>query len=162
MILSKKRKAAVYTVVALIVLTLGFIWINSCRTQQQSAESSGETYSTIKTFFDGVFGEGVLPITHAFIRKAAHFAEFFALGAEFALLYIALNKESYKGYLQTLPYGLYVAVIDEGIQILSDRGPEVKDVFIDYAGYLTAIAIFLCVFAVRRAVKKRKNKEKTV
>lgn len=156
--MSVKRKVAVYIIVALIVLTIGYIWLNSVKTQAESSESSERVYETIRGVADEVFGEGTVEITHDGVRKFAHFFEFAALGAEFCVLYILLKKQSFGSFLQLLPFGLYVAVIDEGIQILSDRGPEVRDIFIDYGGYLTAVLIFFTVFVIRRAVKNAKAK----
>ena len=119
--LSIKRKIAVAIIIACIALTVAFIWSNSLKTQTQSSESSGKVYETVKEVVDAVFGEDVVPVTHNGIRKGAHFSEFLLLGAEFCLLFIAMGKESFKGYVHILPYGLFVAAVDEGLQCLSDR-----------------------------------------
>lgn len=157
--MSKKRKIAVAIIIVLIALTVAFIWSNSLKSQAESSESSGEIFNTIKAVLDDVFGEDVVPITHHDIRKAAHFSEFLLLGAEFCLLFIALNKESFKGYLHVLPCGLFVAAVDEGLQCLSDRGPAIIDVMIDFAGYLTSVAVFFIIFLIRlRAKDKRQQK----
>lgn len=155
---SVKRKIAIITIVVLIVFTIGFIWINSCMSQQQSSEESHETYDTIKIVLDTVFGEDVVPVTHGAVRKTAHVVEFFMLGAEFALLFIALKTESYRNYAFMLPFGLYVAVIDEGIQVLSERGADVKDIFIDYSGYIVAVAVFTLALAIRRGISRAAKK----
>ncbi len=157
--LSTKRKTAVYIIVALIVLTIAYIWFNSVKTQAESSESSEQVYETLQEAADEVFGEGTVEITHDGVRKFAHFFEFAALGAEFCVLYILLKRQSYGGFAEMLPFGLYVAVIDEGIQILSDRGPEVRDIFIDYGGYLAATLAFFTVFIISRAIKNKKEKK---
>ena len=155
--LSKKRKIFVLIISVLIALTLAFIWGNSCLPKAQSAESSSEAQGIIQTVLDNVFGEDTVYVDEFHIRKLAHFAEFFALGAEFALLIIALNKENYKSYLTLLPIGLFVGAVDESIQVFSDRGAAVLDVLIDFSGYLTAIAVFVIIFALRKSVKSRKK-----
>ncbi len=160
--LSKKRKAAAWIVAVLIALTVAYIWYNSVQSKAQSSESSSKVYETVKTACDEVFGENAVPVTHDGVRKTAHFIEFFALGAEFCVLFILLKRESYGGYLTVLPFGLYVAVIDESIQILSDRGPEIKDVLLDYCGYFAALIAFAAVFALRRAIKAAKNRKEKV
>ena len=154
--LSKKRKIAIGVIIAIIVLTLGFIWGNSLKTVEQSSESSGKVYETVKTVVDAVFGEDVVPVTHTSIRKLAHYTEFTVLGAEMCALFIALKRESFKGYLHVLPYGVFVASVDECLQFLSGRGPALTDVLIDFCGYLFATAIFFAVFMIRRkrAAKK--------
>ena len=156
--LSKKRKIFVLIISVLIALTLAFIWGNSCLPKAQSAESSSEAQGIIQTVLDSVFGEDTVYVDEFHIRKLAHFAEFFALGAEFALLIIALNKENYKSYLTLLPIGLFVGAVDESIQVFSDRGAAVLDVLIDFSGYLTAVAVFVIIFALRKSVKSRKTK----
>ena len=163
--LSKKRKIYVWIISALIVLTLAFIWLNSFMPQAESMKASDGTQDVLQTVLDSVFGEGSILLTEDLVRNSAHFSEFFALGAELSLLIIALKRENYKSYLTLLPIGLFVAVIDECIQMLSDRCAEVADVLLDYCGYLAAILIFTGIFAIRYAAKTRKNnrnKEKEV
>ena len=154
--LSKKRKITVVIITLLIALTVAFIWYNSLKTQAQSAESSGRVYNTIKSVVDTVFGENTVPITHNGVRKAAHFSEFALLGAEICLLFIVLKKESVKWYLHALPYGLFVAAVDEGLQTLTDRGAALTDVLIDFSGYFAAVAIFLIIFIIKRKIKNKK------
>lgn len=157
--LSKKRKIAVAVIIAIIVLTVAFIWSNSLKSREQSSASSDMVYNAAKSVLDEVFGEDVVPITRNGIRKAAHFSEFLLLGAEFCLLFIALGKESFKGYLHILPYGLFVAAVDEGLQSLSDRAPALTDVLIDFSGYLTAIAVFFVIFLIRRRAKNKRQQK---
>ena len=116
-------------------------------------KESDETMGIMQTVLNSVFGTGTILLSEDFVRNSAHFSEFFALGAEFSLLVIALNKETYKSYLTLLPIGLVVATIDESIQLLSDRSAEIADVLLDYSGYLTALAIFLIIFAIKKKVK---------
>ena len=50
-----------------------------------------------------------------------------------------------------------VASMDEGIQIVSGRGDQVSDIFIDVSGYLSAYlvgALILYVFCWRKESKK--------
>ena len=158
--MSKKRKVAVFIIAAFIARTLAFIWGNSVMTAKQSEESSGRVYETVKSALDAVFGENVVPITHNFTRKAAHFSEFALLGAELSALFIALKKESVKGYAEILPCGLFVAAVDEGLQFLSDRGPSLVDVAIDFSGCLAVAAVFFVVFLIRRKRKNGVSREK--
>lgn len=155
--MSIKRKIAIYVIVALIVLTIGFIWVNSCFPKAESTEVSEGTQGVVQDVIDVVAGKGKVHIEEGVVRKVAHFFEFAALGAEFCALYIVLKRQRFGSFLEMLPFGLYVSVIDEGIQILSDRGPEVKDIFIDYSGYLAATLVFFIVFIINRNVKNRKN-----
>ncbi|MBO4251935.1 MAG: VanZ family protein [Clostridia bacterium] len=155
--LSTKRKIVVSVIIILIALTVGFIWGNSVMSKEASSEESEAVSSTLQTVVDAVFGEDVLSVEDSAVRKGAHATEFALLGAEFCLLYIVLKRESKRGYLEIMPFGLAVAAIDETIQIFSDRGPSIIDVMIDYSGYLVAVVLFVAVFVIRRAVKVRKN-----
>lgn len=154
--LSKKRKIAVAIIIVFILLTVAFIWYNSLKTQTQSSASSGKVYETVKDVVDSVFGEDVVPVTHKGVRKTAHFSEFALLGAEFCMLFIAMGKENFKGYLHVLPYGVFVAAMDEGLQTLSDRGAAFTDVLIDFSGYLTATAVFFVIFLIKLKIKSKK------
>ena len=153
--LSKKRKTFVWIISVLIALTLGFIWVHSCFPPDLSEEESTTATNVVQRVFDAIFGEGKLYIDEAVIRKLAHFSEFFALGTEFALLVIALKRESYKSYLTLLPMGLFVGAVDETIQIFSDRGAAVLDVLLDFFGYSVAVGLFILIFFI--CTKKKKS-----
>lgn len=155
-VLSRNRKIAIALIITFIVLTVAFIWSNSCQSAAQSSKSSGAVYSTVQNVLDKVFGEGKVPITHNVIRKLAHFSEFAVLGAEFCVLIIALNKESFTGYVKILPCGVFVAAVDECLQFISDRGPAITDVLIDFFGYLTATVLFFVIFLIRSRIKAKK------
>lgn len=143
----------------LIAFTLAFIWGNSFLSAQDSSETSGAVYGTIQSVLDAVFGTGAITLTHGFIRKAAHFTEFAALGAEISLLVLLVKRENFKGYAFILSCGLFVAAVDEGLQTLSDRAPSLIDVAIDFSGCLAATAVFFAVFLIRRAKSVKKSEK---
>ena len=151
---SKKIKIIITSV--LLAFTLGFIWINSCFPQKVSGEESGSIYALCLPVLDFIFGKGV--ITHALFRKLAHFSEFFLLGAEVNYLYFLVFGLKKEKLFERISIGLFVAVIDESIQILSDRVAAVVDLLIDYSGYLTATIVFFLVVLVIKLIKNRKTK----
>lgn len=157
--MSKNRKILFGIFCALIALTVGFIWINSCFPQTLSSEESEAAHGTLQRILDAVFGENAIVVSSEAVRKIAHFTEFFALGAEISGLYFTLQFKTAKFYrlFFLLQFGLYVAVADETIQIFSERGPTVIDVLLDFSGYFIAA---LCCFAVFFAVRSVKNKKK--
>lgn len=125
----------------LIALTLAFIWGNSCLSRETSSEMSGFTVSILS----------FLNITDdAFVRKAAHFTEYFALGAELSVLLRICGKKGSRVITDVIIFGLLVGFFDETIQIFSGRAPEIADVWLDWAGYNTGFWIF-------RGVSKRKQ-----
>lgn len=145
----KQKKATVCLLVA-IGLTLVFIWGHSLMPGQSSQNES----ETIKWLLSLLLGEGaVTAFLLKYIRKVAHFMEFFLLGAEVSGL----------GRLHKTPvmwlYGLGVAAVDETLQFFSPgRAPGVRDVLLDYSGYLCGFCLIASVFWVysvfRRSHKK--------
>lgn len=121
-----------------------FIWVQSLLPGQVSAQESG----FVTRLLAGLFGLTEIPRwMHVWVRKAAHFTEFGALGA------------LWSGYGRLRPlrcswlYGLAVAAADECLQFIRpDRGPAVTDVLIDYAGYLCG---WMLVWLVTARVKKK-------
>lgn len=121
-----------------------FIWGQSLLPGAVSAEESG----FFTRLLVGLLGLEAIPRwLHVLVRKAAHFTEFWVLGA------------LWSGYGRRRPlritwlYGLGVAAADECLQFLSpDRGPAVTDVLIDYAGYLCG---WLAVWLVAAWMKKK-------
>ncbi len=152
--MSKKRRVFTVVIAALILLTLGFIWGNSLLSENASSTESEAAHAFLKDFLDAVFGKDV--ITSGVLRKLAHGAEFFVLGAEVCALYALIAAPKTTGYLQLLQYGVYVAVIDESLQLLSSRGAEVKDVLIDFGGYVCATVIFIAVTSIVKLIKNKK------
>lgn len=92
-------------------------------------------------FFDQLF---------VFVRKMAHFAEFFGLGLLWGL-YGRLR------YLRGMwLYGLLVGVADEMLQYFTPgRAPGFWDVALDYCGYFCGFAL---VFALADWRKRRKTR----
>ena len=75
-----------------------------------------------------------------FVRKAAHFTEFTALGMLLAWLHGMLQK----GKLQPFLWGILAASVDETIQcFVPDRGPSLFDVGIDTFGVLTGMLLLI-------------------
>jgi len=158
--MSKSKKIRITVLSVLIALTVGFIWINSCFSKAVSSGESEGLFKLIKPIFDAIFGEGV--ITHGFFRKMAHFGEFGLLGIEINLLYIELFGENRKKIFQAVRLGLYVALIDETIQVLSSRGPAIVDIWIDFAGYVTATLLLHMIFGAIKSLKRQKQQADVV
>ena len=150
---SLKRKISLIITIILTLGTLAFIWGSSMLPKTQSAEQSGGVFSVFKVVFDAIFGEGV--ITPEIFRKLAHGTEFLLLGVELNLLLYIIGKYNYKTICLPIITGFLVGIIDECIQILSDRGPMVTDALIDFGGVVVASLIFFIVWII---VKKVKNK----
>lgn len=155
--MSKKRKIAVIILAVLVAATLCFIWGNSMLGQESSAKESSNIYENVaKPVFDATLGEN--KVTHNDFRKITHGTEFFVLGCLVCALFAAAKITfGERDYLTLLPWGFYVAFIDETIQIFSGRGPAIKDVWIDYGGYFTAALLSFITYKTIKAIKKKKS-----
>ncbi len=124
---------------------VGFIWQQSTLSPVQSATQSdavsevvvpllGGEDSTLGGFFD------------RFVRKIAHFSEFFSL---------ALACEGYlfgyytiKGTAWQFAFGVAVAAVDETIQFFVGRGASLWDVGLDVLGFAIGATLFRTAAAV--------------
>ena len=95
------------------------------------------------------------------LRKAAHFIEHGILGIEMFFLVMIIEKNrgsSGKAALRpislllTLYFGMFVALVDETIQIFSSRGYSIKDVWLDISGYATFTAVLFLMFTLKRSL----------
>lgn len=121
----------------LLAATVGFILSRSMRGKVASDGESQWVTDLLRTIFrnDG--------ISHAFVRKLAHFTEFFVLGAELSGLLWFERQRSFQSYLNVWFAGELCALFDETIQIFSGRGPSVADVWLDTAGATCGIFLLL-------------------
>ena len=98
---------------------------------------------------------------HTNLRKIAHFVEFAALGLEVALFVIlflpifgAQLRKKVRFILGSYIIAPITALLDETIQIFTDRGPAIADVWLDTAGFIClatlAYLIYLAVILIRR------------
>ena len=87
------------------------------------------------------------------MRKAAHFSEFALLGAELFALRLLLHRRS----LTAAPLAvLCTAVIDETIQIYSERTSSTIDVIIDFFGGITGMLFFCLCIWIHGRIKRRR------
>ena len=162
---SKLRRAAAAAFVICTLLTLIFIFGNSLEGSDESGEKSGRLFAFLNETL------GLTFLTHHIVRKIAHVVEFSLLGffAEGVFL-IALNLifKKYIGRISlvfTVLFGLITALLDETVQIFSERGSRVTDAWIDFSGVmLGSLTCLLLYFAFRHflanhIVKKRGDKK---
>ena len=149
-----RNKKAITILSIVIAVTLSFIWIHSCMGMEESAEESGFVYKILCPFFELFMGKG--NVTEHFIRKMAHFTEFFGLGLELMLfMKLTLLKTSrFITFINAWVLGTFCALIDETIQIFSGRGSMVQDVWLDSAGCFCGVLVMMCgIMIVERKTK---------
>ena len=127
----------------LILLTLVFIWGNS----MLSAPQSNELSISVVEKTEDILGIS-RPESHdesdsiiKIIRKSAHAIEFFVLGSLLALRMFNDRLMPAAAFVLSACVG----VMDECIQIFSDRTQSVKDVFIDCGGAAAGILVIMLI-----------------
>lgn len=125
----------------LSLLITAFIWHNSFQPRDVSSAHSGLIMQMLRPLLDP---QGRIPeeIFHKWVRKAAHFIEFAALGLSVGGWCACLGETHRRRYC-ALPVliVLSVAVLDEYIQFFSDRGSMATDVILDFLGAMTGLAL---------------------
>lgn len=143
----------------LMAATAGFIWQQSTLPPAVSAQQSSAVRDAVVPLVGG--REGALgSFVFLFIRKIAHFAEFFLLGAE-GEMYLwrrGIPCLSRRALLFPL-FGLAVGAADELVQVFSLRGASFLDVLLDLCGYLAAVLLLRPLFYLiaRLATKRKEN-----
>ncbi len=130
----KKRKNRLP--VLLVIVVAGFIFSNSFQGVSVSDATSKSVTVFLQPVLEWIFGEG--NATNHFVRKLAHFAEFGAFGLVLSAVFRRIS---------VMPFflAMTVGLLDETIQIFTGRGPQVQDVWLDFAGacvgYLTGLLV---------------------
>ncbi len=140
------KKSCIFLLLAVAVTV--FIFASSMQTAEVSSEASGRLLTLINKLLSGTS----VTITQHTIRKFAHFAEFFAQGL-FLSLAAVFSLQGMKKHIINIAFaGLLTACTDEYIQTFFDgRGAQVRDIFIDFGGTVTAIILtFLLAIIIRR------------
>ncbi|MBE6764571.1 MAG: VanZ family protein [Ruminococcaceae bacterium] len=150
------KKAVRIILTAASVLWLAFIFLNSALDGDSSSAMSGWALEFVQSVLDML--SVPLTLTEHFVRKAAHFTEYFILGA--LVMPTVLMYQSRRRYIISIPVCLAVcfaaACFDE--MFIQARVPgrcaSMTDSFIDLSG--AAAAVLAVCFIV--AVKWRRSK----
>ena len=132
----KKHKKLI---LLLIIITVAFIWIHSI----MPPDVSGDESQRVVEILENVFGDG--NVDEHFVRKLAHFTEFFILGLELMTYFDNMYICAF--------HGLFIAAMDETIQIVSSRGSSLLDVWLDFFGCICGMVLLIIIAKLR----KKKN-----
>ena len=117
--------------------------------------SSGQSWLIVDIFHPLVLNMGIdvdIETFSFFIRKLAHFTEFFMLAVCWYLVF-AKYFSKLKLIVVVFVHGLITAILDETIQLFIDgRSGEVMDVLIDFAGVLLAVLLMHYVIVRRKRI----------
>ncbi len=124
----------------LTVLTVLFIWFNSFMNSDNSELQSG--------FVLDLFNNIGITVSEHFIRKMAHFSEYFLLGLLVTIDFNVITKSTkyLTVMLSCFLTGIFTALIDESIQTFTPgRAGMVMDVWLDFSGFLFAFS-FMTIY----------------
>lgn len=144
--MTTKRKTAALILTLLLLCNLGFIWGNSLVSRAESHDLSVGVLNFMPGFVRNLFPSQE-QLVH-FVRKLAHFTEFACLGGLSAGLLALFRKVRFHPVAHLWTAGFFVAAIDETIQIFTGRGPQLQDVWLDFAGFSAGLVLVLVVRAI--------------
>ena len=155
-VLKSKKHLVISVILTLITLMIiAFIFSNSLTVAEQSDKESGAALINIQNFLS--FFKIPVKLTDAFVRKAAHFVEFFALGTMLCITIFYYRFNQKHGLAFTPIIGLSVAITDELLQLKTQgRSASVFDVLLDFSGVLCALLIISFIIYITN--KRKKNK----
>lgn len=152
-----ERKQLIWT--AVLVLYILFIFSNSLTPGDESSSQSGFVLELAKRCLEAV-GLGNIGITEHFIRKLAHFSEYFVLGA----LIVHVVRGFSKGMpgLSWVPVwlltGVMVPLCDETCQLFTKgRSGQISDVWLDISGMICGSLVFM-LLSRQLANRRRKGR----
>ena len=146
------RKIGTVVVVIFLLSTLVFIFSNSLLPVALSKEKSLGVMKFVKPVLGLFVGEEA--VTDHLVRKLAHFTEFLILGIVLTLLCALRHRTQFQNVVNCLSFGLAAAVSDESLQMLTDRGPMVSDVLLDFSGAFSGVMITFIIYKICATCKK--------
>lgn len=149
------KKISTALLLLAILAALAFIWGNSLDSAVESAAKSGRVGELLRPLLELVVGQG--GVTDHLVRKLAHFTEYAVLGA-----LLLLTAVGFRVCLQTVVNCLFflmaAALTDETIQIFTGRGPQIQDVWLDFAGGFTGLLVMLALWALLRGAFRSRRR----
>ena len=155
----KKSQTSLRFRVIVFILTAGmiaFAFIHSSMPADLSSEESEGVMVILQNILD-FFGFST-ELTDHIVRKAAHFAEYTAIGMLLVCCAYSFSRtKPYRYYSQIFFAGLATAVIDETIQLnVAGRSGQITDVLLDFSGVITGAVFMLLFYMIYRKIKKIK------
>lgn len=138
----------------LTAFMISFAFIHSSMPSEVSSDESESVLGILQSILNSL---GInIELSHHFVRKMGHFAEYTAIGMLLMSCAYSFNRiKPYKYYSQILFTGLFTAVCDETIQLnVEGRAGLVADVLLDFSGVVTGAVVILIFYMIYRRVKR--------
>lgn len=143
------------------VMTCIFIWSNSMIDAEGSRAMSSSFVTRFLALFNLKYADlsGFLKLFIKYVRKFAHYGEFALLGFLSATWnYKRFGKADFSMFRTAFLYSFFVAFIDESIQLfVFGRSGEIRDVWIDTAGIVSGLLLFLIIKLIFLRKKEKKD-----
>jgi len=155
----KGRTLYKYILLILILLCILFIFYNSSRDAESSKEYSMRIVRVVESITAVVYGDNPPNELTNFLkirfedvlRDSAHVIEFLVLGIPVMVYFYRFNGSIFKRISLSLPFCIFIAVIDEIIQIYSPgRAFEVYDLCLDFMGSLIGAMLVIIFYKLRK------------
>lgn len=151
---TESKKVIKTALIILIALNLAFIFIQSLIPVEQSSKESNAVGEIVESIIPSDTKPG--NFIQMNLRKIAHFIEFASLGILVSLyLILFVRKRAY--IVLSFPSALAVGFIDETIQLFSNRGASISDVWIDFFGFASASVIVYTGHAIYKLIRDNVN-----
>lgn len=142
--------------ILMIVLWLGVIFSFSSKNGTQSSKSSGRVTKAVISVCYPAYDtlsekhqEKIFGNFNFFIRKAAHFMEYFMLSVLVTSLIMTFDKKDFSAIIFAAIICAALAAGDEVHQgFVSGRNPAVKDVVIDTFGAVSGSALIIIIYKI--------------
>ena len=146
----KKRTLILWT---LTIVYTCLIWNNSLASGTSSGNLSEKVAEYLLTFVNKAGFTISFDLFHHYVRKLAHFSEYFLLAV--LVLTSVHNTMKQKKYLPLLLFGIGVPVIDETIQrFIPGRTGCFTDCLIDMSGYLAGLIITRIIILIIQDIRR--------
>lgn len=145
----KLEKITIFRIVITVLYTacVMYIWHNSMENAVQSSARSGQVTVILNEILADISKSGKISITEVFVRKSAHFAEYFLESILAVLLFQAYYLKPLKRWWAVLLVGAFTAVVDESIQLFSmGRSAALLDVGIDLLGFSSGMIFLFIIY----------------
>lgn len=139
-----KRKLIKILYIVFLILYICFIFSNSLKSKESSSNDSASIHMLLNNILAGL--KIPIVLSEYFVRKLAHFTEFFILGLSFFGYIRITNKISINRCIQICFASCLVAMTDETIQYFSGRGSMLLDVWLDFSSSVFAIMLLYLLY----------------
>jgi len=155
--IDRKKKILIFVIlIAFVIGSTVFILRNSLMDHASSHSTSGVITEIVTDTED----EEEWGRVDLIVRKFAHIIEYAFLGAciaAFCTFLDCIYSKRLYGYF--IAYSLFIAVLDEHFQGLSDRASSTSDILLDFVGSLFGFAFIIVLFSIiLYLIKKKKSK----